>query len=125
MDYNIFLEKIFTNSKLNVVILGNTIDEEKIAYKIKQEFIKQGINPKCVDKEIKNINDIDENIDLLVLCMNPIKEKMILDSCKLKIKNVLIQPGAESEEVESYLKNNKISYVHGCVLQYYRLFKKR
>ncbi len=123
MEYNIFLDKILKKDNINIVILGNTLDQEKYAFKIKQELINYNIIPKCVDKEIKNINEINNEIDLLILCMNPNKEKLILDSCKLKINNVLIQPGAESEEIINFLVHNKIDYINGCILQYYKLFK--
>ena len=40
------------------------------------------------------------------------------------IKIVVIQPGAESEEIIEYLKDNNIDYLEGCLLVGLKLYKK-
>ena len=36
----------------NFVVVGNTINEEKYAYKIKEGLLKSGYNVECVGKEL-------------------------------------------------------------------------
>jgi len=108
----------------NFIVIGSTDNPEKYAYKIKDKLIKNGYNVHCVNKE-NPINNIKEEIDIIDLCINP---KLGLDILKsysglLKIKGVLIQPGAESEEIKEFLKENKVDYLEGCALVGISLYK--
>ena len=49
----------------NFVVLGNTTDEEKYAYKIKEKLLQNKYNVACVDKQYKTINDVPFDIDVL------------------------------------------------------------
>ena len=55
----------------NFVVVGNTINEEKYAYKIKQGLIEAGYNVECVGKELHSINDVNMEIEVLDVCINP------------------------------------------------------
>ena len=55
----------------NFVVVGNTINEEKYACKIKNKLIAANYNVECVGKELKSINDVNMDIDVLDLCINP------------------------------------------------------
>ncbi|MBQ8292269.1 MAG: CoA-binding protein [Bacilli bacterium] len=108
----------------NFVVVGNTLVEDKYAYKIKQGLVEAGYKVACVGKELSSINDVDFEIDVLDLCINPHVGINLLKENKKKIKTVVIQPGAESEEIIDFLKTNQIDYLEGCLLVGLKLYKK-
>ena len=112
MNYNTF------------VVVGDTIRDGKYAKKIKEELLSKGYNVYPVHKELKSINDIDDDIDIIDLCINPVLGLNYIKECKKDYKCVLIQPGAESEELINYLKNNNIDYLEGCALVGLSLYKR-
>ena len=93
----------------NFVVLGNTLLEEKYAYKIKQGLLDAGYNVASVGKELTSINQVDFEIDVLDLCINPTLGIKLLKENEKPIKTVVIQPGAESEEIIDYLKNVSVN----------------
>ena len=107
----------------NFVVVGNTINEEKYAFKIKNELLKTGYNVRCVGKELSSINDVDFEIDVLDLCINPTLGLKYLQECAKKIKIVVIQPGAESLEIIEFLNENNIEYLEACLLMGVSLYK--
>lgn len=105
-------------------VLGNTLDEEKYAYKIKQGLIDKGYSVFAVDKELKSINDIDEEIDVIDLCIHPAKGLKLLKENKKKFKIIVIQPGAGDDELYKYLNDSNIPYIDGCLLVGLSLYAK-
>lgn len=110
--------------ELDFVVVGNTLNEKKYAYKIKHALLNKNYNVACVHKELKSINEVPFDNFILDLCINPNLGINYLKECNKNIKCVLIQPGAESEEIEEYLKENNIDYLNGCVLVGLSLYKK-
>jgi predicted CoA-binding protein len=108
----------------NYVVVGNTINEEKYAYKIKNKLIEAGYNVRCVGKELSSINDVEFRIDVLDLCINPNLGIALLKENKKEIKVVVIQPGAESIEIKEFLEQNKIEYLEACLLVGISLYRK-
>ncbi|MBR6071458.1 MAG: CoA-binding protein [Acholeplasmatales bacterium] len=106
------------------VVVGDTIKDGKYAKEIKEKLISKGYNVFCVHKELKSINDIEEEIDIIDLCINPVLGLNYLKECNKIFKCVLIQPGAESEELINYLKDNDIDYLEGCALVGLSLYKR-
>lgn len=100
----------------NFAVVGNTIDKEKYGYKIKEALLEQGYNVYPVYKELKSLNDIKGELDVVVLVINAVKGLEIIRECKVKYKVVLIQPGAESKQLIDYLEYNNIEYLEGCAL---------
>lgn len=107
----------------NFVVVGNTVNPEKFAYKIKNELLNNGYNVECVGYELNTINESSFDNFILNLCIHPIKGIKLLKENQKNIKAVLIQPGAESEEIDNYLRENKIEFLHGCILVGLRLYK--
>lgn len=105
------------------VVVGNTINEEKYAYKIKHNLINAGYEVFSVGHELRSINDIDDDIDIIDLCINPKLGINYLKECNKSFKCVLIQPGAESDEIIGYLESNNIEYLMGCALVGLRVYK--
>ena len=100
----------------NFVVVGNTFLEGKYAKKIKDNLIHYGYNVYCAYKEVKDINEIKGDIDVIDLCINPALGINILRECKKDYKYVLIQPGAESDEIKDYLKSINKPFLEGCAL---------
>ena len=117
------LEEIMNQN--NFVIVGDTLNPEKYAYKIKEELIQKGYTVACVDKQYKSINDVPFDIDVLDICMNPAKACKLIEETTKKIKAAIIQPGAESEELKNLLSNKQIPYIEGCALVGLRLYAKK
>lgn len=107
----------------NFVVVGDTLNPEKYACKIKDALLKAGYNVASVYKELKNIDDVNFEIDIIDLCINPFKGIEILKNASKPYKAVLIQPGAESDEIKMYLDSINVPYLEGCALVGVRLYK--
>ncbi|WP_297137071.1 CoA-binding protein [Terrisporobacter sp.] len=112
MRYNVF------------VVVGDTLNEEKYAYKIKNELINSRYKVYSVGKELKSLNDIEEEVDIIDLCINPPAGIKLLKENKKNFKCIIIQPGAGSEEIIEYLEENNYPYIEGCLLVGIRLYGK-
>lgn len=106
-------------------VAGDTLNPEKYAYKIKEGLLEQGYKAFGVGKEASDFNQIDEEIDIIDLCINPVRGLELVKSCKKKFKCIVIQPGAESPEVLSWLDENHLPYIEGCLLVGLKLYGKR
>ncbi|MEG0156080.1 MAG: CoA-binding protein [Anaerovoracaceae bacterium] len=102
-------EKVFA-------VVGDTLNEEKFAYKIKKEMRAQDYIVYGVGKELASINDIPEEIDIIDLCIHPAKGLALIKDCKKSFKCIVIQPGAESQELLAYLKEKQLPYIESCLL---------
>jgi len=118
-----YLEEIM---KQNVfVVVGDTIHEEKYAYKIKNQLIENGYTVYAVGKELASINDVNDEIDIIDLCINPVKGLQLMKECNKKFKCVVIQPGAESQEIFDYFRENQIPYIESCLLVGMKMYGKK
>ena len=108
----------------NFVMVGNTINEEKYAYKIKNELIANNYNVAAVYKELASINDVPFEIDVIDLCINATLGLKFLKENTKPFKVIVIQPGAESEELINYLNENNFEYIEGCLLLGLKLYRK-
>ncbi|MDO5085294.1 MAG: CoA-binding protein [Erysipelotrichaceae bacterium] len=106
-------------------VVGKTLDESKYAYKIKEGLLKHGYQAFGVYSEYPSINAIEEEIDIIVLCINPVLGLKFIQENKKPFKGIIIQPGAESEELLAYLKNEKITFIEGCVLVGLSLYRNK
>jgi uncharacterized protein len=106
----------------NFAVVGDTLNEEKYACKIKCGLTEHRYKVFCVGKELSSINDIEEEIDIIDLCINPIKGLALMKECKKPFKCVVIQPGAESTELINYLTANNLPYIEGCLLVGLRMY---
>jgi predicted CoA-binding protein len=109
------------NQKVFAVV-GDTISEDKYAHKIKKKMIKNGYEVFPVGKELVSLNDIPGDLDIIDLCIHPVKGLALMQECKKDFKAVVIQPGAESDELVQYLKDKKIEYLEGCLLVGLKLY---
>ena len=108
----------------NFAVVGNTINEEKYAFKIKQGLIDHGYHVYGVGKELDSLNDIEDEIDVIDLCINPVKGLHLIKECKKPFKCIVIQPGGESNDLIDYLKQENLPHIEGCVLVGLSLYAK-
>ncbi|EGT4145282.1 CoA-binding protein [Clostridium perfringens] len=115
------LSKDFLNFK-NWCVVGDVGNEKKYAYRILNKLKENGYNVFGVSlKEgeniFKSLSEVPYNIEVIDLCINPIKGiEFIKEAKALEINKVLIQPGAESEEILNFCKENSICAIEGCAL---------
>lgn len=107
----------------NFVVVGDTLNVNKYAYKIKKELLNNNYNVCGVGKELASINEVGFDIDVLDLCINPSLGIKLLKENNKKIKIVVIQPGAQSDEIKTFLNENKICYVEDCLFAGLKLYK--
>ena len=106
-------------------VAGDTLNPEKYAYKIKQGLLEHGYKVHAVGKELPDFNSIPEDIDIIDLCINPVKGLELIKKCNKSFKCIVIQPGAESDELLSYLNEKKLPYIQGCLLVGLSLYAKK
>ena len=105
-------------------VAGDTLNLEKYAYKIKQELLEHGYTVYSVGKELPDFDSVPEEIDIIDLCINSVKGLELIKKCKKTYKCIVIQPGAESEELLAYLNEKNLPYIQGCLLVGLRLYAK-
>ncbi|MBE6008748.1 MAG: CoA-binding protein [Lachnospiraceae bacterium] len=98
------------------VVVGDTLNEEKFACKIKNAMIENGYSVHCVGKELDSINDVEGEIDIIDLCIRADKGIEFLKECNKDYKGVVLQPGASSDEIKSFLDERGVPYIDGCLL---------
>ena len=118
----------FLQSK-SIAIVGMSSKSAKfgnLAYKelSKKDFTIYPIHPKAkkIDgvKCLTNFNDIEENIDGVLISVQPTEtEKVVKSAHEVGIKNVWLQQGAQSDSAIQYCKDNGINVVHNeCILMF-------
>lgn len=106
----------------NWVVVGDVVTEGKYANKILNRFKEKGyrvsgVSHKTGENVYDCISKVPFDIEAIDLCVNPKHGINYLKEAKeLGIKYVLIQPGAESEEILSYCKENNILAIENCAL---------
>ncbi len=106
----------------NWVVIGDVTNPLKYANKILNKFKSKdynvcGVHPKGGDNVYKTLNEVPYKIDAIDLCINPkVGLEFIKEANALGIKNILIQPGAESSDILNYCKENNINAIEGCAL---------
>lgn len=116
----------------NWVVVGDVLNSSKYAYRIlsslkNENFIVEGVNPKDTTGGAYNsLKDISYKIDVIDLCINPLTGLNIVKEAKeLGLDKVLIQPGAESEDIIDYCNNNGITAIEGCALVELSYYKRK
>lgn len=103
-------------------ILGDTLNESKYAAIIKKAMLDQGYTVYAVGKELASLNDIEGDIDIIDLCINPIKGLQLIKECRKSYQCIVIQPGASNEEMLRYFEEHKIPYIDACLLVGLKLY---
>ncbi|WP_125154190.1 CoA-binding protein [Clostridium rectalis] len=114
----------------NWVVVGDVLNEQKYAYRILNTLKQSGFNVEGVNPNsgviYNSLTQINYKIDVIDLCINPIEGlKIIQEANLLSINKILIQPGAESEELLSFCKEKGIIAIEGCVLVELSYYKRK
>jgi len=107
-------------------VVGASKNEEKFGFKVFKILKEEGykvypVNPNAdeiLDERVyPTISDVPEKIDVVVTVVPPaVTEKIVKEVEKLKIKNVWMQPGSESEKAIKFCKEKKINCVHSACI---------
>lgn len=116
------LREVMSQSRF--AVLGDTLNPDKYAYKIKESMLAHGYTVYPVGVELSSLNDIEGDIDIIDLCIRPSKGLELLKECKKPYKCVVIQPGASDAALLAYLDEHQIPYLDGCLLVGLRLHAK-
>lgn len=106
----------------NWVVIGDVTNESKYAYRILEKFKSKGYNvvgvhPKGGSGVYKSLKDVPYEIEAIDLCINSfLGLEFVKEAKELGVKNILIQPGAESGEIISFCNENGITVVENCAL---------
>lgn len=98
-------------------VVGDTLNPEKYACTIKNRMQDAGYTVYAVGKELPSLNDVPAEIDVIDLCIHPVKGLKLMQECKKSFRCIVIQPGADSPELLAYLDENHLPYLHGCLLK--------
>ncbi|MGI6502170.1 MAG: CoA-binding protein [Anaerostipes sp.] len=109
-------------SKQSFVVIGDTLNKEKYAYKIKEGLKQKGYVVNAMGKEMQSLNDVDGDIDIVDLCTHPTKSLELLQECRKPYQCIVIQPGASNDTLVSYLQQHNIPYLDGCLLVGIKLY---
>ncbi|GAB6168076.1 CoA-binding protein [Clostridium carnis] len=106
----------------NWVVIGDVGNETKYAYRILKRFEccgynVSGVHPKGGKNIYRSLKEIPYKIEAIDLCINPsLGLEYIKEANLFGIENILIQPGAESEEILNYCKEKSINVIQNCAL---------
>lgn len=106
----------------NWVVVGDVTNPTKYAYQILEKFRFKGyeivgVHPKGGEGVYKTLKEVPYKIDAIDLCANPkIGLEFIKEANSMGINKILIQPGADSEEIMKYCNENNILAIRGCAL---------
>lgn len=108
-------------------IIGASNNSEKYGYKVFENLLVAGykvipINPN--EKEVlwikvyPTLSEAKKNINVVIFVTQPtITEKVLEEVKKLGIKNVWLQPGAQSDSAIEFCKKNNIECIHdACIM---------
>jgi predicted CoA-binding protein len=111
----------FLNYK-NWAVAGDVLNSSKYAFKIFHSlmgagFNVVGVNPRSSEETVyKSLSEAGK-VDVLDLCINYRSGiELVKQAAQLGIRYVLIQPGAESDEIIEFCKNSDIIAIEGCAL---------
>lgn len=110
----------------NVAVAGSFRSREKVAYRILLKLKAAGRNVYPVNPSLgvveglacsASVSGITSKIDAIDIVTPPaVTEKIVLECIKRNIKNVWLQPGAESEKAMDDCRNNGINVIYGACL---------
>ena len=109
--------------KSNWAVIGDVLNPAKPASTVVATLKGDGktvhlINPRDKTGQcFPDLNAVAQPIEVVDLCINHVEGlKQMQQAAALGIKQVFIQPGAESPEILSFCEQNNIEVFQGCVM---------
>lgn len=110
----------------NVVVLGASPKPERYSNQAVRDLLAHGhkvypVHPQteAIHEQAcyKSLDDIDVPVDTLTLYVGPERSDKLRESIfKLKPKRIIMNPGAENDELEAAAQAQNIEVVRGCTL---------
>jgi uncharacterized protein len=110
----------------NVVVLGATPKEDRFAYRAMQMLAEHGHNPIPVNPAFDEVLDrrcygsiaeVTEPIDTVTMYVGPTRsEPLISEIVQARPRRIIMNPGAENEQLAAAAQANGIEVVTGCTL---------
>ena len=104
-------------------VIGDVLNADKYASRILHALEKcgyevLGVNPRSESPDVYvDLKALPEMVEVIDLCINPkVGIEMIKQAYDLNIKNILIQPGAGSEEIIRFCEEQGMNAIEGCAL---------
>ncbi len=108
-------------------VVGASDNQQKYGFKVFESFLNSGykvipvnINEKIIlgQKSYKNLSYIKEKIDVVITVVPPkVTLEVLKEALSLRIKNIWMQPGSESDETIDFCQKNGISYIsNACIM---------
>ena len=114
------------NKEIKVAVLGASDKPERYSNKAVNFLREKGysvipVHPSLNEIDeipvVNNLDSIKEPVHTLSVYISPQRIPPLIDDIiKLKPQRVILNPGAESEELEQALKENNIPYQEACTL---------
>lgn len=122
-----FYNIIMINKKFIYAVVGASNNEEKYGYKVFKDFLDAGYKTLPINPNEKNIlgkkvyptlSTTGQKIDVVIFVTPPTITETILEEVKkIDIKNVWMQPWAQSDKAINFCKDNHINYIHdACIM---------
>jgi len=123
------------NKKFLYAVVGASNNPEKYGYKVFKDLLDGWykvlpINPS--EKEIlwvkvyPTLSETKKNIDVVIFVTQPETTEKVLEEVKiLGIKNVWLQPGAQSETTIEFCRRNNIECIHDACIMIQREIQKK
>ena len=110
-----------------VAVVGATDNASKYGYVIYRDLKRKGItvfpvNPHRTkvdgDRAYPTVRDLPSKPTIVNVVVPPsVTEEVLRDCLELGLKNVWLQPGAESPEALTFLQNNDFNYLaNACIM---------
>lgn len=115
------------NKDFFYAVVGASNNQEKYGYKVFKDLLNAWYKVVPVhpnEREIlwtkvsSRLSEVKEHIDRVIFVTQPVVTEKILEEVKtLGIKNVWLQPGAQSDKAIQFCKDNTIECVHdACIM---------
>jgi len=109
-----------------VVVLGASDNPERYAYKAFSRLREKGydtipVNPSLGELEgqpvLADLSSVEPGPDTLTVYLSPKRSSPLADKIlALRPKRVILNPGAENEELQKALDDADIPWMHACTL---------
>ena len=108
----------------NITVVGVSQNSQKYGHKIFKDLLKAGYQVTGVNarggtildqKMYVSLDELPEKPELLLVVVPPAVGITVLKKARdLKIENIWLQPGAESEELLTFAQKNNMNLIHNA-----------
>lgn len=104
------------------LVVGDTRNPDKYAYRIAGAMSDAGYQVTEGGRSPEDVNLAGNSVDIVDLCINGERGLEYMQHLTVDYHGVVIQPGAETLKLLTYLEDRGIPYLEGCLLVGLRLY---